>query len=131
MAKTKGAPPAEAGLNREEILAAADLFQGLTEHPGWRHFIQVLGHHRIQVGIFGHSDLSKRPGYYEGFLDGIEELGAYPDNLTRAAAEIRKALEQEEEEKQEARLKREKFKLRDAAPAEPLPFRTPVGDGDL
>jgi hypothetical protein len=133
MAKTQGAPQAGAGMTRAEVIEAAERFRGLTDHPGWPEFMKVLDHHRIQHGIFGHGDTSKRPGYYEGFLDAIDELANFPGMLAAAAELVKKEEVERAEEEETRRLKREKFRPARAEDAleGTLPFRTPVEKGEL
>ncbi len=80
----------------DDLLEAGQVFAQLTETPGWVRLLQLAGDLRISKAVEGHYDGSKRPGYYEGLLDGLQLIFDTAQHTVLAAAELQASREREE-----------------------------------
>lgn len=100
-------PQAFEGLDENQLVELGTVYGSMAAERGWQAFMEHLELYRVQIGLFGHRDKEKRPGYWEGFLDALEQLPAVVESTAEQAREIlaRRHKEGEQKALQERRKK--------------------------
>lgn len=109
MSEQKEQPELIDALSPEQLVGLAALFEPLVQSEGWKSYTAWIEHHRVGIGLYGHSDDTKRPGYYQGFLEAMEELTRFPIDVVEKVKKAREAAEAERRARETRERTRQEF----------------------